>query len=216
MRARNSEKGMRAKAEVTDMRRVGLSVLGVVALAAGLWAGMSSAGSTQSDGTGLKAALNVAQEVPRPKGAGSQARGAFVGTRGPQGHGRNGRLAPDLQGADRKGDGGARAPGGERQAGAGCASSVRALPQRSAWLGSGECEDRPGPARWRCVRERAYGYESGRRDPWADSEGRSRPAAVYDDRHHHDDRPDRPGLPTLRPLIAASKRAEGRGQTRGV
>ena len=62
------------------MRRVGLSVLGVVALAAGLWAGMSSAGSTQSDGTGLKAALNVAQEVPRPKGAGSQARGAFVGT----------------------------------------------------------------------------------------------------------------------------------------
>jgi hypothetical protein len=64
------------------MRRVGLSVLAVVVLATGLWAGMSSAGPTESgaEGVGLKAGLNVRQEVPRPKDAGSDARGSFVGT----------------------------------------------------------------------------------------------------------------------------------------
>ena len=64
------------------MRRVGLSVLAVVVLATGLWAGMSSAGPTESgaEGVGLKAGLNVRQEVPRPKEAGSDARGSFVGT----------------------------------------------------------------------------------------------------------------------------------------
>ena len=64
------------------MRRVGLSVLAVVVLATGLWAGMSSAGRTESgaEAVGLKAGLNVRQEVPRPKEAGSDARGSFVGT----------------------------------------------------------------------------------------------------------------------------------------
>jgi CHRD domain len=64
------------------MRRFGLGVLGMVVLAAGLWAGMGSAGSSESgaDGIGLKAGLNARQEVPRPKNAGSDARGSFVGT----------------------------------------------------------------------------------------------------------------------------------------
>ena len=190
------------------MRRVGLSVLGVVALAAGLWAGMSSAGSTQSDGTGLKAALNVAQEVPRPKGAGSQARGTFVGTLVRKGAGGTVTWRLTFQGLTgkamaahvhlaAKGKPGPVALGlcgpcrsGARGSARANAKTVRALLGR------------------RCVRERAHGGESRRRDSRAGSEGRSRPAAVYDDRHHHDYRSDRSGLPTLRPLIAASKRAE--------
>ena len=54
----------------------------MVVLAAGLWAGMGSAGGTESvaEGVGLTASLDARQEVPRPGGAGSDARGSFVGT----------------------------------------------------------------------------------------------------------------------------------------
>ena len=61
------------------MRPFGLSVLAAAVLAAGLWAGMGIAGGTQSE-VGLKAGLNVAQEVPHPKGTRSNAGGSFVGT----------------------------------------------------------------------------------------------------------------------------------------
>jgi CHRD domain len=63
------------------MRRVGLGVLAVAVLAAGLLAGMGTAGSESgAEGTGLKAGLDTRQEVPRPKNAGADARGSFVGT----------------------------------------------------------------------------------------------------------------------------------------
>jgi len=64
------------------MRRIGWSVLGMVVLAAGLWAGMGSAGGAEgaAEGVGLRAGLDVRQEVPRPAGARSNARGSFVGT----------------------------------------------------------------------------------------------------------------------------------------
>jgi CHRD domain len=63
------------------MRRVGWSVLAMVVLAAGLWAGMGSAGrESAAQEVGLKATLDARQEVPRPDGAGSNARGSFLGT----------------------------------------------------------------------------------------------------------------------------------------
>jgi CHRD domain len=72
------------KVEVTRMPRVGWSALAVAVFAAGLWVGIGSAGSGNSGSgavdVGLKAALNARQEVPRPAGAGSDARGTFVGT----------------------------------------------------------------------------------------------------------------------------------------
>ncbi len=182
------------------MRRVGLSVLGVVALAAGLWAGMSSAGSTQSDGTGLKAALNVAQEVPRPKGAGSQARGTFVGTLVRKGAGGTVSWRLTFRGLTGKAMAAHVHLAAKGKPGPVALRSVWALPQRRARLGAGKCEDRPGTARGRCVRERAHGCKRGRRDPWADPEGLDRLAAIYDDRNHHDQpganrRPTHPTAP---------------------
>jgi hypothetical protein len=64
------------------MRRVGWSALAVVVFATGVLAGIGSAGGSEGTavGIGLKASLDARQEVPRPKGAGSDARGSFVGT----------------------------------------------------------------------------------------------------------------------------------------
>lgn len=64
------------------MRRVGWSSLAIVVFAAGLWAGIGSAGGgeTEAEGVGLTASLDARQEVPRPAGVRSDARGTFVGT----------------------------------------------------------------------------------------------------------------------------------------
>lgn len=64
------------------MRHIGWSALAMAVLAAGLWAGMGSAGGGESvaEEVGLKAGLDARQEIPRPTGAGSDARGSFVGT----------------------------------------------------------------------------------------------------------------------------------------
>jgi hypothetical protein len=63
------------------MHRVGWCAVGAMVLAAGLWAGIGSAGGEGvTQGVGLTAGLDVRQEVPRPAGARSGARGSFVGT----------------------------------------------------------------------------------------------------------------------------------------
>ena len=70
------------------MDRVGWCTLAAMVFAAGLWAGIGSAGREGvTQGVGLKASLDVRQEVPRPAGAGTGARGGFVGTLVRQGTG---------------------------------------------------------------------------------------------------------------------------------
>ncbi len=100
---------------------------------------------------------------------------------GAQGRGRNRCLAPHIRRPVGQGDGSTCPPRCEGSPGAGFASPVRALPQRSAWLGAGECQGGSRTARGRRVRERAHSREPGWRDPRADPEGCNGPAAAYDD-----------------------------------
>ena len=182
------------------MRRVGLSVLAVVVLATGLWAGMSSAGP-------LKAAPRGRTEGgPQRSARGATSEGGWLGCprflrrdAGAQGYGRDGYLALDLPGSDREGDGGSRAPGGERKAGAGCARPLRPVPQWGTRLGESKCQDRSGPLGRRCVRERAHGDESRRRDSRAGFQGFDGRAASddYDDDDHRSRRP----VSAIRPLM---------------
>ena len=63
------------------VRGVAWGAVAAAVFAAGLWAGIGSAGREGSAGevVGLTAVLDARQEVPRPRGVGSDARGSFVG-----------------------------------------------------------------------------------------------------------------------------------------
>jgi CHRD domain len=66
--------------EMRTRRRVAGAVLLTALFVAAVWTGLSGAGPSASGGTtlGLTARLDVAQEVPKPRGA-SGARGTFAG-----------------------------------------------------------------------------------------------------------------------------------------
>ena len=71
------------------LRRIGVGIATTAVFAAGLWAGVGTAGwGADAQAVGLTASLGTAKEVPKPKGVGGNARGTFsagltrTGTRG--------------------------------------------------------------------------------------------------------------------------------------
>ena len=71
------------------LRTIGVGIATTAVFAAGLWAGIGTAGwGADAQAVGLTAALGAAREVPKPTGVGGNARGTFsagltrTGTRG--------------------------------------------------------------------------------------------------------------------------------------
>jgi hypothetical protein len=61
------------------LRKIGVGIATSAVLAAGLWAGIATAGwGAEATAVGLTASLGAAKEVPKPKGVGGNARGTFT------------------------------------------------------------------------------------------------------------------------------------------